>query len=142
MITELKSTDEFENFETKQDGIGLLALNREVMRWVKRHVQNTRTLVQANKALHTFWQVPTVSNDEYLKLFNARVTVLETLGGRLPMQEALVIVKLKTMGVSAGDLGKPEERPDRELYMKAFESAQKEYLALLVLSGANATQFG
>ena len=62
-------------------------------------------------------------NDEYLKLFNARVTVLENLGGQLPIHEALVIAKLKTMGVSPEDLENPEERPDQEMYMEAFASA-------------------
>ena len=42
------------------------------------------------------------------------------------------------MGLSPGD----EEKPDDKKCANAFESAQKEYLALLALSGANATQFG
>ena len=46
--------------------------------------------------------------DEYLKLFNARVTVLETLGGQLPMHEALVISKLTAMGVSPEDMEEPD----------------------------------
>ena len=46
------------------------------------------------------------------------------------------------MGISAEDHENPEERPDQELYMKALKSAQKEYLALLKLSGENATRFG
>ena len=79
-----------------------------------------------------------MANAEYIKLFNARVTVLETLGGRLPVHEALVIVKLKAMGLSSGD----EEKPDDKMCAKAFESAQKEYLALLTLSGANGARFG
>ena len=74
-----------------------------------------------------------MANDEHLKLFNARVTVLETLGSRLPVHEALVMAKLKGMGVSSED----EEKPSDEILAKAFESAQKEYLALLSLSGAN-----
>ena len=71
MITELKSTDEFEGFETKQDGIGLLGLIREVMCGVEKHLQSTWALVQANKALYTFWQATNMPNDEYLKLFNS-----------------------------------------------------------------------
>ena len=54
-ITEFKSTAKFEDFETKQDGIGLLGLIREVMHGVEKHLQNTWALVQANKALQTFW---------------------------------------------------------------------------------------
>ena len=49
------------------------------------------------------------------------------------MHEALVMTKLKGMGVSSED----EEKPSDEILAKAFESAQKEYLALLSLSGAN-----
>jgi hypothetical protein len=138
MVTELKSTDEFEDYETNQDGIGLLGLIREVMCGVEKHLQSTWALVQANKALYTFWQQSNMPNDEYLKLFNSRVTVLETLGGRVPVHDTLVLAKLKDMGVSPED----EDKPSDDTMAKAFESAQKEYLALLALSGANGTRFG
>ena len=108
---------------------------------VEKYLQNTWALVQASKSLHTFWQHPTTPNDEYIKLFNARVTVLTTLGGHLLIHKALVLAKLETMGISAGDLENPEERPDQATYVNALESAQKEYLALLTLSGANAARF-
>ena len=67
---------------------------------------------------------------------------METLGGQLPIHEALVLAKLDTMGIYARDLENPDERPDQESYAKVFERAQKDYLALLALSGANATRFG
>ena len=95
MHTEIKSTDEFKEFEMKQDGIGLLGLIREVMCWVEKHLQNTWALVQASKSLHMFWQSTTMPNDEYLTLFNARVTVLETLGGTLTVHRVLVLKKIK-----------------------------------------------
>ena len=70
-----------------------------------------------------------MQNNEYLKLFNTRVTALETLGSRLCIHKALVIEKLKNTGINDGDLVIPEERPDKDSCVKAFESAQKEYLA-------------
>ena len=94
----------------KQDGIGLLGLIREVMRGVKKHLQNTWALSQTSKSLHTFWQQPTMPNDEYLKLFNTRVTVLETLGGTLPIDKALVLKKIKKQGFSQEDLDHAAER--------------------------------
>ena len=77
-------------------------------------------------------------NDKCLKLFNARVTILETLGGPLPVHPALVIVKVGTLGVTGSDI----EHPNPDLYDKAVNSAERGNLALLVLSGANVTQFG
>ena len=111
---------------------------------VEKHLQNTWALVQATKNLYTFWQAPTVPNDEYLKLFNARVTVLETLGCTIPVNEALILEKIKKQGFTSDDLENTAERiPDRDDVMaKAVKDAQKEYLALLALSGANATRFG
>ena len=128
----------------KQDGIGLLGLIRAVMCGVEKHLQNTWALVQATKNLYTFWQAPTVQNKEYLKLFNARVTVLETLGGTIPVNEALILEKIKKQGFTSEDLENATKRiPDRDDVMaKAVKEAQKEYLALLALSGANATRFG
>ena len=60
MLTEIKSMVEFEEFEMKQDGIGLLGLIREVMCGVEKHLQNTWALVQASKSLYTFWQTVTM----------------------------------------------------------------------------------
>ena len=92
-------------------------------------------MVMAGKALHTCWQSSNMPNDEYLKHFNTRFTVLETLGGPLQIHPALVIEKLGTPGMMGSDI----ENPDPNLYAKVVNSAQKEYLALLVLSGANVT---
>ena len=77
---ELKSLDNFEDFGTKQDGIGLPMLIWEIMCGVEKHLQDTWALVQGDKALHTFWKGTAMPNDEYLKLFNARVTVFWGLG--------------------------------------------------------------
>ena len=67
----------------KQDGIGLLRLIWEVMCDVEKQLQDTWVLVQADKAIYTFYQKPDMPNGEYLKLFNSQVMVLETLGGPL-----------------------------------------------------------
>ena len=69
---------------------------------------------------------------------------METLGGTLPIHEALVLEKIKKQGFSSEDLEHAAEQiPDRdEVYSKAVKDAQKEYLALLVVSGVNATRFG
>ena len=74
----------------KQDDIGLLRLIREVMCGVEKHPQDTCALVIADNALHTFWKKPDMPNNEYLKLYNTRVTVLETLGGTLPIHPKLI----------------------------------------------------
>ena len=56
MTTELKSTDEFKDSETKQDDIGLLGLIQEIMCGVKKHLQGTWALVQADKALQCLFK--------------------------------------------------------------------------------------
>ena len=63
---------------------------------------------------------------------------MKTLGGPLPIHSKLVTTKLVLMGLMGTDL----ECPKPNLYQKAVISAQKEYLALLLLSGANGTRFG
>ena len=82
-------------------------------------------------------------NDEYLKPFNASVNVSETLGGTLPVHKVLVLEKIKKQGFSQEDLNNVVELiPDcDDVYSKAVKDAQKEYLALLALSGANRTCF-
>ena len=107
MITELKSTDEFEDFDSS-DHV-----------WRRKNLQYTWALVMAGNALHTFWQSATMPNNKYLKIFNARDTVLDTLGGPLPIHTALVIAKLGTLGLTGSDI----ENPDPNLYAKAVNSA-------------------
>ena len=50
---------------------------------MEKDLQDMWALVISKKALHTFYQQLDISNDEYLKLFNPRDMVLETLGGDL-----------------------------------------------------------
>ena len=105
----------------KQD-VGLLGLIREIICSVEKHLQHTCALVQEDKALHTFWQGVIMPNDEYLKLFNAQVTALGTLGGPLQIHLQLVTKKLVLMGLTGTD----RECLKPDLYEKAAISAQKE----------------
>ena len=49
-----------------------------------------------------------VPNDKYVKLFNSRATVLETLGGPLPIHPKLVHAKLVLIGLKGQDLDNPK----------------------------------
>ena len=71
LFTEIKSSDEFKDLESKQDGTGLLGLIQMGMCSVEKHLQDTWALVSVNKALHTFYQRGDIPNDEYLKLSNS-----------------------------------------------------------------------
>ena len=76
-------------------------------------------------------------NDEYIKLFNSYVTVLETLGGQLHIHLKLVHAKLALMRHKGQDI----ENPKPHLYKKVILRAHNEYLALLALSGPNGMKF-
>ena len=62
---------------------------------------------------------------------------MKILGVPLPIHTKLVRAKLVLMGLTRSDL----ETLKPNLYEKAVISAQKEYLALLTLSGANSPRF-
>ena len=97
-FTKIKSLDKFDGLEAKQNGIRLLRLIQEVVGGVEKHIQDTWALVIADKALHAFYQWPYMPNNEYIKLSNSRVTVLETLGVPLPIHSKLINAKLELMG--------------------------------------------
>ena len=105
VLTEVQVSDEYEELESKQNGIRFLVLIWEVMCGVDEHLQDMWASVLADKALLAFYQQTDVANDEYLKLFGSRVTALETLGGDLPIPPKLISVNLVGMGCS--DLENP-----------------------------------
>ena len=63
---------------------------------------------------------------------------METLCGLLSIHPKLIRAKSVLMGCKGNDL----ENPKSSVYNKAVVSAQKEYLALLALSGTNGTKIG
>ena len=111
---------------------------REVVYDVEKHLQDIWVLAVADKAPLMFYQWTEVPNGEHIKFFTSCVTVLDTLQGPLPIHLKLVNAKLVLMGCNRNDL----ENLKPHLYKKVILGAQKEYLALLALSGANNTKFG
>ena len=126
LLTKVQVSYEFEELKSGQDSSRLLRLIREVMNVLEKYLQDMGALVIANKDLHTFYHQPEISNDKSLKLFNLRDTVLETLGGHLPIHPKLINKKL--VGMSCSDL----ENPNPSMLGKATtEAAWKEYLSAL-----------
>ena len=94
-------------------------------------------MIKADKALHTFWQRPGVSNDEYATQFDAFVTVIEKLGGTIPIHNNLLEAMLEKnkKAKSYALLGTSNE------YKAAATEVREEYLAGLLLMGANHDRF-
>ena len=98
---------------------------------VEQHLQTTSASVQTNKSLYTLWQRKGVLDNEYFKLFDSPVTILEKFAGEFPLSLFLVTVKLKEMGIRDPDNVDADERA------MAVSAVQEEYLACLCLSGAD-----
>ena len=102
---------------------------------IEQHLQTTWATVQTNKSLYTLWQRKGVLEDEYFKLFNSHVTVLETFAGEFPLRPFLVTAKLKKMGICDPDNADADERA------AAVSTVREEYLTCLCLSGADRERY-
>ena len=88
-------------------------------------------MVKADKCIYTLWQSIHITNDDYLKLFDSQVTVLETFGGGVPKHPLLVKHKSVVAGV---------RDPNYSLgsYQKRLEkSVVEDYPACPMMSGAH-----
>ena len=135
--TKLKGMKGFQLATDAQDGIALHGLIRAVMCGVEEHLQDTWVMAKADRALFSFWQRPGVSTDEYATQFDAFVTVIDKIGGTIPLHPHLLKKKLREAGHDEGYATKPES----SAYQAAAAEVREEYLACQLLMGANRERY-
>ena len=124
--------------EADQYGIALLNLIKKIMVGVEESLQQTISIVVAERTLHTFFQNRGASNDYYKSQFDAYVTVLEAYCGGMSVTQILADTKLKELYPSVLDV-----TTDDGVHRTAAEVPVIEhYLACIMLVGVNSVRFG
>jgi hypothetical protein len=97
--------------------------------------QGTWALQQAKKKAFLFTQKDGMSNSDYVEEFMAIVQGVESYGGGWGQEPGLVRAKLELAGVGDPDNPTPLEAQATKL------TAHKDFLAMMILSGANGSMF-
>ena len=105
-----------------QHGIHLLLIIREIMCGVEEHLQHIWGMVQVDKLLYTAFQRPHESNDEWVKRFDAVVTVLEQYGRCMPKHPIL-------LGSILAEQAVDKKNPTEEELVSANATVKEEYLS-------------
>jgi len=141
MVTKLEGSPGYDALYAAQDGIGLLATIRGIMCGVEQHLQPTWSIVSLLFKFVTLHQKGYMSNSAYKDEFDSLVTTLEDYGG-LPVFPNLLAKKIEEMmadGRIKVEKGKEATIEDKAL---AIAECKQEYLACMMLMGANHERFG
>ena len=87
--------------------------------------------MKLEKCLYTIWKRRQVTNNEYLKHFDSKVTILETFGGELPNHPLLAKKNLIEAGVNNPNYASESEQK------RAEKASVEDYLACLMPIGAD-----
>ena len=139
---DLEAATAFAQVESNKDPIGLLKLIQGLCCSYDSKTQSVMATVASHKKLFTFFQRDGMDNSSYHREFVALVETIETYGGlgAIGITPTFVAQKLRDMH-TAGTCVNPASPTAAELAV-ANSSAREEFLAALMLSGANRERYG
>ena len=139
---DLEAAPAFAQVESNKDPIGLLKLIQGLCCSYDSKTQSVMATVASHKKLFTFFQRDGIDNSSYHREFIALVETIETYGGHgaIGITPTFVAQKLREMH-SAGTCVDPASPTSAEL-AAANSSVREEFLAALMLSGANRDRYG
>jgi hypothetical protein len=138
----LEASAAFPQVESTKDPIGLLKLIQGLCCSYDSKTQSVMATVVSQKKLFTFFQRDGMDNSSYHREFVAHVETIKTYGGTgaIGIMPAFVAQKLQEMH-AAGDC-QDVARPTPDELAIANKCVREEFLAALMLSGANRDRYG
>jgi hypothetical protein len=138
----LEASDTFATIHSAQDVMGLLKLVQSLCCLYNAKTQGVMATVASYKKLFTYYQKDGVDNHTFHRELGAHVETLETYGGVgvVGVVPTFLNAKIKEL-VANGLIANPANPTDAERAL-AMSSVQDEFLAALMLSGANRKRFG
>ena len=139
---DLETSAAFPTVDSCKDPIGLLKIIQGLCCSYDSKTQSVMATVASQKKLFTFFQRDGMDNSTYHREFMAHVDTIKTYGGMgaIGITPTFVAQKLQEM-VTAGTC-QDSTNPSKEELGVAHKDAQDEFLACLMLSGANRERFG
>ncbi len=135
--TELEGSDDFPAIHATQDVLKLL----QMIKGMCCSFDDMMAMVEAHKCLYMYFQKDGVDNQTYHREFMAHVETIETYGGRntIGCVPSLIRAELRRMEM-AGEITSALDATDDETKL-AQATVRDEYLAAMLLSGANYNRF-
>jgi hypothetical protein len=139
---DLEASDAFAQVESSKDPIGLLKLIQGLCCSYDSKTQSVMATVASQKKLFTFFQRDGMDNSSYHREFIALVETIETYGGTdaIGITPTFVAQKLQAMHDAGTCLNVTS--PTQDELAAAHKSVCEEFLAALMLSGANRDCYG
>jgi hypothetical protein len=139
---DLETSAAFPTVESRKDPIGLLKIIQGLCCSYDSKTQSVMATVASQKKLFTFFQRDGMDNSTYHREFMAHVDTIKTYGGMgaIGITPTFVAQKLSEM-FTAGTCTDSADPSTDELGI-AHKAVQDEFLAALMLSGANKDRYG
>ena len=139
---DLESSSAFPAIEAGKDPIGLLKLIQGLCCSYDSKTQSVMATVASQKKLFTFYQKEGMDNSTYHREFIALIDTIETYGGTgaigvTPTFVAQTLNQMQLAGTCANATS-----PTKEELSAAHKTVRDEFLAALMLSGANRERYG
>ena len=139
---DLEASNAFAQVKSSKDPIGLLKLIQGLCCSYDSKTQSIMAMVASQKKLFTFFQRDGIDNSSYYREFMALVETIETYDGTgaIGITPTFVAQKLQEMHTAGTCLN--VANPTQDELATAHKSVHEEFLAALMLSGANRDRYG
>ena len=138
---DLEADKTFPTIRSQQDPIALLKLIQGLCCSYDSKVQSMMATVASHKRLFTYYQQDGVDNHTYHREFLSFVETIETYGGVGAVGVIPTFLKEKIKDFHAQGLVVDPNKPTSDERALAVSAVREEYLAALMLSGANRDKF-
>jgi hypothetical protein len=138
---DLKAATTFVSIRSNQDVIGLLKLIQSLCCSYNAKTQSIMATVASHKRLVTQYQKDGVDNHTYHREFLVHVETIETHGGLGSVGVIPTFLKAKISEMANDKTIKDATAPTYQEKALAITAVREEYLAALMLSGANHDRF-
>jgi hypothetical protein len=139
---DLEASSAFPSVEANKDPIALLKLIQGLCCSYDSKTQSVMATVASQKKLFTFFQRDGMDNSKYHREFVAHVETIETYGGVGAVGITPAFVAQKLLEMRNDGSCRDADNPTKDELAAAHKTVQYEFLAALMLSGANRDRYG